>query len=79
MPFKAQALKLGPIGACTFRAGLVLHQRTLRKHLVFKRFIRFSANEKSAGRQDHTTSPSARSIARPSAPLASIASRTPRS
>jgi hypothetical protein len=33
----------------------------------------------ASGRQDHTTSPSARSIARPSAPLASIASRTPRS
>ena len=58
-PTLAPRLKLGPIGACLIRASLFLFQRISHKRLVLMRFLRSLASEKSAGLQDHTTSPSA--------------------
>jgi hypothetical protein len=52
---------LGPIGACLIQASLFLGKPMLQKPLVSKRFFRSLANEKSAGLQDHTSSPSASS------------------
>ena len=54
-----RSLKLGPIGACLIRATLFLFQCISHKRLVLMRFLRSLADEKSAGLQDHTTSPSA--------------------
>src|SRR5258707_8861562 len=59
-----KSVKLGPIGAYLIRAGFFLCRRVSPKPLVCIRFIRFLANEKSAGLQDHTTSPSACNISR---------------
>jgi hypothetical protein len=73
-PDLSVVMKLGPIGACSFRACLFRFERTSHKHLVFMYFIRYLASEKIAGRQGHTTSPSASAPFVESAP-ASTASR----
>ena len=62
-----RSLKLGPIGACLIRASLFLFQRISHKRLVLMRFLRSLASEKSAGLQDHTTSPYAAIVSRPRA------------
>ena len=59
---RAPQLELGPIGACLIRASLFLFQRISHKRLVLMRFLRSLVSEKSAGLQDHTTSPSASAL-----------------
>jgi hypothetical protein len=50
---------LGPIGARLIEAGLFFIGPISNKRLLHIHFIRSFASEKSAGLQDHTTSPSA--------------------
>ena len=57
------SLKLGPIGACPFLTCPFYWQQKLNKLLFCKAFLHFSSAGKSAGHQDHTTSPSANCIA----------------
>ena len=61
-------MKLGPIGACPKKGGPFHVQHNSEKWLIFRGFFRLSQAEKSAGRQDHTTSPSASSAVRLTAP-----------
>jgi len=78
------SFKLGPIGACPFLTGPFHWQQKLNKPLFFRAFLHFSSAGKSAGHQDHASSPSAsaslvvRYRPRPSHPAStSVTTRTP--
>ena len=50
-------MKLEPIGACPFWAGLFLCRQKLQKPLSRWRFLHFFGTKNRAGHKDHTTSP----------------------
>jgi hypothetical protein len=54
-------MKLGPIGACPFWAGLFHFHQKLQKSLSGAAFLHSRSVEKSTGRQDHTVLPYAAS------------------
>jgi hypothetical protein len=56
---KRQHVKLGPNRARRVSAGLLFVQQKSKKAPIFGHFRRFQQAEKTAGLQDHTTSPSA--------------------